>query len=294
VIGTIALVTADVVDDDVDLAPLLTALRAEDVEAVSPCWDDATVDWSAFDLVVMRSPWDYVDRYDEFVEWVVATATKVRVLNPPSTLIWNMDKRYLADLRDEHGLAVVATQFFDVGDEPVIDSPSGDVVVKPVRGAGSVDALRHASLADAEAHLRRLLDDGRAAMAQPYMAAIEAHGETGLVYFDRQLSHAFRKGAILTIPGVSPVDGLYAPEEISAREPSEAERRLADAAIDACDGDLLYARVDLVPADDGQPMISELELTEPSYFVEHAPGSAARFARAVSSRLASGGSATRR
>jgi hypothetical protein len=43
----------------------------------------------------------------------------------------------------------------------------------------------------------------------------------------------------------------------------------------------LYARVDLIRDAEGAPVLLELELTEPSLFFAHAPGSAERFARAV-------------
>ena len=51
---------------------------------------------------------------------------------------------------------------------------------------------------------------------------------------------------------------------------------------------LLYARVDLIGADDGTPRVLELELTEPSLFFQHAAGSAARFAAAVLGRATAG------
>jgi hypothetical protein len=40
----------------------------------------------------------------------------------------------------------------------------------------------------------------------------------------------------------------------------------------------LYARVDLIPSEDGKPCLLELELTEPSLFLAHSPGTAKRFA----------------
>ena len=47
------------------------------------------------------------------------------------------------------------------------------------------------------------------------------------------------------------------------------------------DGPVLYARVDTVTADDGQPLLLELELTEPFLFLETEPAAAATFAAAV-------------
>ena len=49
--------------------------------------------------------------------------------------------------------------------------------------------------------------------------------------------------------------------------------------------DLLYARVDVVRADDGAPMLLELEVTEPSLFLRLENGAAARLAAAIARRL---------
>ena len=48
---------------------------------------------------------------------------------------------------------------------------------------------------------------------------------------------------------------------------------------------LLYARVDLIPAQDGEPVLMELELTEPSLFLTYADGAADRLAAAILARL---------
>jgi hypothetical protein len=53
------------------------------------------VDWSTFDLVVVRSTWDYPDRREAFLAWAESLP---HVLNPPEVLRWNTDKRYLEEL----------------------------------------------------------------------------------------------------------------------------------------------------------------------------------------------------
>src|SRR4051794_40396549 len=75
------------------------ALEADDVllaralgDATPAVWDDPAVDWAAFDLVVIRSTWDYTGRRDQFVEW--AQRVGDRLVNPPEVVRWNTDKRY--------------------------------------------------------------------------------------------------------------------------------------------------------------------------------------------------------
>ena len=46
-----------------------------------------------------------------------------------------------------------------------------------------------------------------------------------------------------------------------------------------------YARVDVLRDADGQPAVLELELIEPSLFLDFAPGSAEALARAILARL---------
>ncbi len=83
--------------------------------------------------------------------------------------------------------------------------------------------------------------------------------------------------------GVSP--GLYKLEDITPRVPTDAERAVARQVLAAAPADLLYARVDLIPGPDGAPLLVELELTEPSVFLEHDEAAATRFATAIATRL---------
>ena len=79
-------------DDDV---PLRTGLERRGVEVAVPVWDDPEVDWGAFDLVVLRSTWDYSPRRDAFVAWAQSVP---RLLNRADVVAWNTDKRYLREL----------------------------------------------------------------------------------------------------------------------------------------------------------------------------------------------------
>ena len=287
----VALMTARVAAaTDADLPPLLRALADAGLSPEAACWDDPEVDWSSYRLAILRSPWDYVPRYEEFLAWLGRADRMTSVLNRPDVVRWSTDKRYLRDLAS-HGVPVVPTTFFEPNGEPPSVNElapgagsSTDVVVKPVVSAGSKDTMRHSSRAAALGHVCDLLAAGRAVMVQPYQESVDGYGETGLVYFDGVFSHAFRKGPILR-RDAAPTDAFFAPEEITARDPSSAERAVADAALGASPHDLLYARVDLVPTSDGAPVVLELELAEPSYFVALAPESARRFADCVAARL---------
>jgi glutathione synthase/RimK-type ligase-like ATP-grasp enzyme len=258
---------------DADDALLAAALP----EARWAVWDDPEVDWAAFDLVVIRSTWDYQGRHEEFLEWARAVP---RLVNPLEVVEWNTDKRYLAQVP-----GAVETAFLGPGDP--FAAPAGEYVVKPSVSAGSRDTARYGPGEDARAAalVERIHASGRTAMVQPNLHAVDEDGETALLFFDGEYSHAIRKGPLLE-PGADPHEDVFAPETIAPREPREDERELAEQVVGHVRerfGDLAYARVDIVRGDDG-PRLLELELTEPSLFFLQGDGAADRFAAALRRR----------
>jgi glutathione synthase/RimK-type ligase-like ATP-grasp enzyme len=277
----VALATcAEVADGDEDSPALVRALAARRVEARPAVWDDGSVDWTAFDLVVVRSTWDYAERRDAFLAWA---ASLPRVLNELEVLRWNTDKRYLHEL-ERAGVAVVPTRFLEPGQN--FEAPHAQFVIKPAVSAGARHSARYGpgQAAEAHAHVARLHGLGRAVMVQPYLDGVETHGETALVYVGGSYSHSVRKAPLL-LPGQAPGEALYLEEQVEAARPSEAECAVADAALRLAPKGLLYARVDLVPGPEG-PLVLEVELTEPSLWLGHAARAAERFADAIAEAVA--------
>ena len=258
---------------------LLEALRARSVDAEPAVWDDRSIDWNGFDLVVVRSTWDYAPRRDEFVAWARSVP---RLLNAADVIAWNTDKRYLGGLP-----GAVHTTFVAPGEDWA--PPEGEFVVKPTISSGSINTARYRPGEEdrARAHVRQLLAAGRHAMVQPYLSAVDEVGETALVFFEGRFSHAIRKGQMLHA-GRGPGTGLYVDENIRPRDPSAAEREAAERVLDAIPwsrDELLYARVDLIPGGDGAPRLVELELAEPSLFLSYSAGAPERLARLIEDRL---------
>ena len=287
----IALVTAAAARDlDEDLPPLSAALAELQCAFQIVNWDDPAVDWSRFQLAVLRSTWDYTMRFAEFLAWAERASGQTRLLNPPGIVRWNTDKHYLAEL-GRAGVPIVPSSFIEPGEDAhaqlerfLKTHAAAEFVVKPSIGAGSRDAQRHGrgEVAAALAHAQRLLDAGRSVLLQPYLDRVDEHGETALIYFAGQFSHAIRKGPLLR-RGEDATRALFAAEHITPRTPSGAEVTIAEQTLAAMpfDKPLLYARVDLIHDAGGAPRVLELELTEPSLFFAHAPGSAQRFAEAL-------------
>ena len=291
----IALVTAAAArDQDEDLAPLVDALHAQDINVHVVDWDAASADWSVFDLALLRSTWDYTMRFPEFIAWVQRAGKQTLLLNPLLVIGWNTDKHYLSHLATA-GVPVVPSAFVEPGEDAALalkrflgEHAAAEFVVKPAIGAGSRDAQRYAraQVSDATAHAQRLLDTQRSVLLQPYLDRVDEHGETALVFFAGVFSHAIRKGPLLR-PNAGPTRALFALEHISPRTPSAEEMQVAERTLQAIpfDQPLLYARVDLIQDDKAEPQVLELELTEPSLFFAHAPGSAERFVKAILQRL---------
>jgi glutathione synthase/RimK-type ligase-like ATP-grasp enzyme len=300
----IALVTARAArGTDPDMPPLLAALLKAGADAQEVDWDDDGVDWSRFGLTLLRSTWDYAHRAQEFLDWAARVAEQTHLQNPLAVVRWNSDKHYLAELA-RSGVPVVPSTFVEPDEEaeaavdaflPSLGNPpsrggaaeTGDFVVKPAVGAGSRDAQRHGTedREQAIAHVRRLLDQRRAVLLQPYLRKIDEEGETALLFFEGAFSHAVRKAPLLR-RGEAPTTELYAKETIAPCEASPAELEVAQHALAAIpfERPLLYARIDLIRDDHGSPVLLELELVEPSVFAGFADGAAERFARAILAR----------
>lgn len=274
-------------DEDAEI--LSQALAALGVDARWCAWTDEAVDWDD-GLVVLRSTWDYTVNRPDFLAWVAGLP---RVANASDVVQWNTDKVYLRDLA-EAGVATVATAFAAPGEAPAFLAGVAEFVVKPSVGAGSRGAGRFPRdrLEQARSHAEELHAAGRTVLVQPYLDSVDAAGETALVYIDGRFSHAVRKGPMLPVGVAHPVHGweLYVEEHIEARTPQPEELAVGDAVLEAIrtrfGADQLYARVDLLPSADG-PVVVELELTEPSLFLQYGDGRtnpADTFAAAIAAR----------
>jgi len=286
---TIALVTAAAARDlDEDLPPLESALSHAGADVTIAEWDRPH-DWSRFDIALLRSTWDYPQRLAEFFAWAEAVSQVTKLLNPLPVVKWSSDKHYLGDLAAKR-VPTVLTMFVEPNQHPerqiteLLSHPDVDeFVVKPAVGAGSRDAQRFGREEKEEAarHAERMLNEKRSVLLQPYLSKVDQLGETALLYFEGEFSHAIRKGPLLKRKE-GPTTELFAKEAITARVPDAAELRVGAQALQAAPFETpLYARVDLIRDQQGEPVVLELELIEPSLFFPFAAGSAERFAAAV-------------
>jgi len=267
---------------------LVDALAQRGARAVPAVWDDATVDWRAFDAVVIRSCWDYHLRLAEFTAWLDRLqALGVVVCNPPDVLRWNADKTYLRALAAS-GVRVVPTAWVPRGDQRtlrhVLQSAGwDDAVVKPTISASAWQTWRtsRAAADDHEPRYRALVAHGDA-LVQPFVDAVVRDGEWSIVFLGGAFSHAVRK---------RPRDGDFRvqSEHGGSADAEAPPPHVLDAAARAlgaspAGGRSLYARVDGCMVD-GAFQLMELELLEPSLFLAADPAAAGRLADALLARF---------
>ena len=257
---------------------LVSELAARGVAAAWAVWDDPGVDWAAADLVLVRSTWDYDVRRAEFLAWARAVASRTRLANPPEALAWNTDKAYLLDLV-EAGLSVVPTLSVDSRDAlPEAVGAFGRAVVKPRVGAGG----RGVVVVDGPGDLDRVdpLPAGPW-VVQPLVESVRTEGETSVFVLGGEATSQVSKR-----PGAGEIrvheeyGGRTDPVPL-AEEAAGLARRTVAVAQRLLGADLPYARGDLMRAEDGALVVSELEVTEPGLYLDVLPGNAAAFAEAV-------------
>jgi glutathione synthase/RimK-type ligase-like ATP-grasp enzyme len=284
----IALLTLEDRDDyviDDELA--ITELRHRGFDAQEIPWSRSDVDWSAFDLVIVRTTWDYHLRANEFLDTLARIDASGTILeNPRQLIVWNLDKRYLRDLQARN-VPIVPSVWSESGttaDFAALFAQLGcdEIVIKPVVSANALDTFRlRAPLSDPQ------LDDlvrtfaRRAWLAQPFVHTITTEGELSIFYFDGAFSHAVRK---------VPKSGDFRVQEehggsITSVSLDAEVRAVADAVIRAVTPAPFQARVDLVKLADGSLALIELEMIEPSLYFRMAAHAPSRFADAVEAVL---------
>lgn len=269
-------------EPDIDEQLLISALAEHGHETLVVGWDDPTVEWSSFDAALIRAPWNYAQHLDAFRAWIAHASAQTRLINPPETLTWNLHKGYLAQLRAS-GIAIVPTVFFDQGASVSVASVCehhgwSRIVIKPTVSAGSFGtrAFTLDSLGEAQTFFDEMVAH-REMMIQRYIPSVDTVGETAIVVIDGLITHAVEKR-----PRFHDQD-----EQVFLREPiSDEMREIAGRVMGVAGKAYLYARVDVIPDDDGSLMLSELEMLEPSLFFPHFPEAVGVFVRGLEKRLA--------
>jgi glutathione synthase/RimK-type ligase-like ATP-grasp enzyme len=253
------------------------------VEPVACVWNDPAVDWSGFDAVLIRTTWDYFQRYDEFLQWL--ERLPVPTINERALLRWNSDKRYLLEL-SQQGVDIVPARVVSAGQLlELLDGMAGaDVVVKPTVSGGAWNTVR--GIAGDAGFTREVaaLPSSHDYLVQAFVPEIASNGEWSLLFFDGSFSHAVLKRAS---SGEFRVQSQFG-GSVEAVEPDASILASAQQALAAVATlgypDHAYARVDGVVID-GRFRLMELEMIEPALFLAGRPDAAERFAAKIENRV---------
>ncbi len=262
---------------------LVTALNELGVQSTPCIWTDPAIDWASFDAVLIRTPWDYFQRYAEFLAWL--DRLPIPTVNDNALLRWNSDKRYLLELQ-ARGIATIPTELI-AGTElgrclPL--QPGREIVVKPTVSGGAWHTVRGVVGDPAFAAAVQRLPMEFDYLVQPLIPEVVSVGEWSLLYFGGEFSHAVLKRPA---SGDFRVQVQFGGSEVML-DPGPALRASAEAVLEATAAcgypDAAYARVDGVVVE-GRFLLMELEMIEPHLFFAHRPAAAARFAEQLVARL---------
>lgn len=278
----LAIVTGKIAPDLSDGGKqLASALADHGIDSDPVMWNDPSVDWTAYDAVLIRSCWDYPDDRDRFQTMLrELEEAPVQVCNPLRVIQWNLHKSYMTTL-DEAGITVPDTTVIDQGDDVSLTAlfethNRDELVVKPAIGAMSSKVWRTsvADLSEAEPKFAEQVAD-HDVLVQEFVPEIET-GERSMVFFGGEYSHAWN--SLTTDDDIASFDGHDADYEPTATIRDQG----ADVIRAACDvlgmepDELPYARVDYVPRG-SELVLMELELIEPYLGFERGRGTIERF-----------------
>jgi len=277
------LLVQQVLDEE---ALLMDALEKRGCRVDRVSWDDKHIKWADRDLCVIRSTWDYQDRMEDFLPWLDRIEKQTSLCNPADMVRWNLDKNYLSDL-EKKGIRIPPSRFIRKGENrSLAEHLEGcgwkEAVLKPVVSAGAKHTYRfRMDEADVLEPTFHILVEDEAMMLQEFMPSVLDQGELSLVMIGGRFSHAVRKNP-------NPGDYRVQDDFGGSFSLSEADTETIDFArsvLEACGGNPAYARVDILRDEQGQALLSEVELIEPELWFRLHPQGAEELAEVLLQEL---------
>lgn len=277
-------------------------LRKNGYEVKPIVWGCPINTLGEFDLVVIRSPWDYMDSDENktrFMQWVMSLEqTGIRVANPAKFMQWMLDKHYLRDLSEE-GIAVISTQYYEKKSYLNLleqFAKQGQFIVKPCVSAAGMGLYHIKSVEDAMRYQKEI--DARmqtsSYMLQDFISEITLNGEWSLIFLGGKYSHSIHKmpgqnsilvhaerGGSLSFsnqPGQSIIDfANHAYNKVFAAFKKVMKNDWDNSLV-------LYLRLDVIETNSG-PVLIECEGVEPELFFRAQPKSETVFCKGIASIL---------
>lgn len=264
---------------------LLPYLQQQGLDISAEVWDDPNVDWSRYAIALLKTPWDYHQKFESFKAWLnKIESLSVRLLNDYNIVRWNMDKHYLRDIAAA-GLDVIPSVFLDKGaDGPLLSLfeqlNTSQLILKPCVSGGSNNTMivQKRDVGKKQEEADGLLATGDF-IAQPLMNEVH-EGEWSFIFFNGNYSHAVLK---------KPAQGDFRVQQIYGGTieplfPGQAAIDRARSYIDRFASHTLYARVDGLMIN-GRFVLMELELIEPFLYLSYGAGAVQNYYSALLEQL---------
>ena len=260
---------------------LISAFEKRGLNVVKKSWSDGSFDWSTTNKVLIRTTWDYFERFEEWKNWLLLVSQKTELINPVELIRWNMDKHYLGDLA-RRGINVPETHYIEMGTSTSLkelQSITGweETILKPcVSGASRHTYKLNANNIEAHEAIFKKLIQHEVFMLQPFQHNI-SKGEISLMVMGGQFTHAVLKVAK---PGDFRVQDDFG-GTVQSYEPNAAEMDFAEKAVAACKPTPYLARVDIIRDNNNELAIIEIEMIEPELWFRLNPKAAEILAESI-------------
>lgn len=237
------------------------------------------------DVLVLRATWDAPEDISGFMAWLDRIEREGPfTLNRPPLAGSNIDKRSIMKL-GEKGNRLPRTVLLtgSICAQDAMDTLDASVaVLKPCWGGDGV-GVEKVTRETGDASAARLHAQlGRPLMIQEYLPEIEK-GEFSFVFVGGSLAHVVLKRPA---PGEFRVNSRFAPPRREVVEPTRDLRSDASAVLHAVGEPTLYARIDGVERG-GRLICTEVELTDPSLYLDLVPSTAHLLAEATTAAVRS-------
>ncbi len=260
---------------DADDRLVTTELKQRGFECKVADWRDTSVDWANAGICVLRSTWDYHLHYQEFLNWLTKVSAQTILWNDTELVRWNSKKTYLFDL-ERAAIPIVPTVLFEQGStenlKSVLDKQNWTKgILKPVVGLSTFGVrIIESDSKNIQEQLEAMLESSDV-LLQPFIETVHERGERALVFIGQEYSHTIRKSAFQPLAQAGEAGETL--EQADERELDLARRVLAEVKKPYA-----FARVDLIRDTAGEDLLIELELVEPSLYLQMYPAAISKFA----------------
>ena len=249
-------------------------------------WRKENVNWRDYDSVIVRSTWDYQNDSEKFISVLEKINNVSHLENDLDLMKWNMNKNYLFDL-EQKGVKIVDTIWennFKTNLAHIYFEKlnTDEIIIKPNISANADNTFR-LTKEKLKQNLKVLekIFWTREFMVQPFLKNIIDEGEYSLFFFNGKFSHS-----VLKKPKGN--DFRVQEEHGGNIQPFKVSSELiliAENIIKKLSTIPLYGRVDLVRTKENEFALIELELIEPSLYLNKDDQSPLRFVKAFAEKL---------